>query len=172
MSRNAVPMPLSERMVTPRDTVRFPKPGLVDPGEGKVTKAWAEWLTDLSASLTRSARRMFSVQVLDQNAALAATDMTNGTLAAGLYRVSYYATLAVVGSVSSSLTVTLDWVDRGSTKTVSGAAITANTLAVAQSGSFLIRADRNSPVRYSTAYASNAAGEMLYDLCLTLEMLE
>lgn len=168
---NAVPIPISERVINLRDKTRFPDPKDSDPREGTITRSWAEWFTNQSTIQSTTARRVFDASVTDQQASIGATDVSTGILAAGLYRVSYYATIVQGATTSSSLTVTLDWTDRSASKSVSGAAITANLNSAAQSGTFLIRIDKNSPVRYSTTYASVGATVMLYDLTVTLEAM-
>lgn len=172
MSLNAVPLPLSEPVVRPRDWKNFPDPKRVDPKEGTVTLRWAEYLTRQADIGVQSPRRMFSVDLRDQDASLGATELTDGALAAGVYRVSFYATVVQAATVSSSLTVTLDHTDRGASKAVTSAAMTGNTLGTMLSGTALIRVDVNSPVRYSTTYGSVGATALLYDLIVVLERVE
>ena len=171
MSVNAVPIPIGERVTVQRDRRKYPDPKQSDPKEGTITRAWAEWLTNQSQIQASTARRLFDVELQDQTGNIPATDVSNGTLAAGLYRVSYYATIVRSATSSSSLTVTLDFTDRSVSKSISGAAITSNLTSAAQSGSFLIRIEKNSPVRYSTTYASVGATTMAFDLCVTLEFV-
>lgn len=166
-----VPIPVHERIVTLRNRRRYPRPGDSDPQEGMATRSWIEWLTNQSTIQSQSPRRLHSVELQDQAASIAATDVSDGTLEAGLYRISYYATISQAATVSSSLTVALDWADRTETKTLTGVAVTANSLGTAQLGGGLIRVDRASPVRYTVTYASVGATAMKYDLALTLERM-
>lgn len=168
---NPVPIPAHERLVFARDRARY-RGAAQDPNEGKITPRWLEWFSEQNQLLTTAAQRLFDVTKTDQSASLSATDMSSGALAAGLYRVSYYATVTQAATVSSSLIVTLDWTDRTNTKTLTGSAMTGNTLGTVQIGGGLIRIDKNSPIRYATTYVSVGATSMTYDLVLTLERVQ
>lgn len=169
---NPVPLPTGERLVLTRNRERYPKFEQQDPNEGRIAKQWAEYFNSLADQVSASARRIHSVTLTDQAGSIAATDVSDATLAAGVYRLSYYVTLVTAATSSSSLTVTLDWTYRGQAKSVSGAAITNNSVAGAQSGTYLISLDGNSPARYATTYSSTGATAMVYDLVVVLERIE
>ena len=97
-----VPIPVHERIVSLRDRRRYPRPADSDPQEGMATRSWIEWLTNQSTIQSQSPRRVHSIELQDQAASIAATDLSDGTLEAGLYRVSYYATISQTATVSSS----------------------------------------------------------------------
>ena len=139
---------------------------------GLLSEAWRRYLSKLPLTLGAAPMRVSDVALTGQGASIGATNMAPAGLPAGLYRATYYARITTVGSVSSSLTVTLAWTDGGVACTFSGSAITGNTTATTQSGTQLIHIDRASAVNYSTTYASNAAGEMKHSLYWTLELVK
>lgn len=172
MSVNAIPLPVGDAMVFSRDRLRYRDPREKDPKEGTITRTWIEWLTRQSQQVAQSARRLFSAALQDQDASIAATDISNGTLAAGLYRVSFNLTQVQSATTSWSCSVTIDWTYRTVSKAITSTALTTNLTSAAQSFSYLVRVDKNSPIRYSTTYASVGATPARYDLAVTLEILE
>jgi hypothetical protein len=124
----------------------------------------------VTGTLNKTPRRTNNVDLTDQAAAIAATDM-GSTPRAGLYRLTYYARITQAATTSSSLTVTLDWTDGVVNPSYSGAAITGNTTTTTQSGSQTFLVDARSAINYSTAYASVGATPMQYALSLYLEEL-
>jgi len=82
-----------------------------DEERGRITHPWLEWLRDLAGVADKSPQHLFTVSLEDQQASIGATDMSDGSLSAGLYRASYYARISQVATTSSSLTVTLGWTD-------------------------------------------------------------
>ena len=163
---NRVPLPLQD----PIGRRRRPQFGKnPDPLEGMLSEPWQDWFDQLNETLEKAPSRVKSVSLTAQEASIAATDMTGGLLSAGLYRVTYYARITRAATTSSTLTVTLDWVDGGVTVTFSGAAVTGNTTASFQSETKLIRIDNLTAVRYSTTYGSVGATTMQHSLAVTLE---
>jgi hypothetical protein len=65
--------------------------------------------------------------------------------------------------------VTLGWTESSIPLTFTGVPMTGNTTTTTQSGSIMIVADGNTPLNYSTAYASNAAGVMKYRLTVIVQ---
>lgn len=162
---NNVPIPLQDPISRPR-RVQFGNRR--DPLEGTLSDVWVRWFDQLGLVTEQAPSRIATVELTAQAASISATDMTDGTLSAGLYEVKFYARITQAGTVSSSLTVTLDWTDGGVTPSFSGAAITGNTTTTFQSETKLIRIDSTSPVRYSTTYASVGATPMNYSLDVVL----
>jgi hypothetical protein len=140
-----------------------------DPQEGRITRTWLDFFVSLIGIVERASVRRFSASVSDDGSTIGPTDISDGTLPGGLYRFSYYASITAASGGPSTLTVTLDWTDRGNAKAYSGAAITSNVVTASQSAVLLIHIDSGSPVRYSTAWAG--AG-MTYDLFVVLEQVE
>lgn len=169
---NPVPLPSGEHLIVTRNRQRYPRFQDADPNEGRISQRWSEYFNALSDEVSQAARRLHSAELRDQDASIAATDVTDATLVAGTYRLSYYATIVVAATVSSSLTVALDWTDRAQSKTITFSAITANTTGTVQSQTLLIRISSNSPVRYATTYSSTGDTAMEYDLKVVLERIE
>ena len=99
------------------------------------------------------------------------TALPLASIPAGIYRVSYYARITTPATVSSSLIVTISHTDRTIALTQSASAITGNTITTTQFGTLVLRVDRNSPVSYSTTYASVGATPMAYALDLAIEQV-
>lgn len=133
----------------------------------RVTDTWAYFLTTLLNILNRAAVRIGSVSVIEQTASISTTDLTDGTMGAGVYRLTYYAFIFRNGSVSHSLEVTLGWTDQTTSLTTTGAAMT--TSHEHQSGSYLVYSDAASPITVATTYASSGATAMQYELRVILE---
>lgn len=167
MSKSAPPPVKDEIARQPRKNFK----GGSDPQAGLIADAWIEYFDQLAQTVDTAPTTANTVRLTTQGAAIAATDISDGTLTAGLYRFSYYARITRAASTSSSLTVTLSWTEGAVSPSFSGAAITGNTTTTVQSGSIMIRIDKNSPMTYATAYASVGATSMQYSLELTLETI-
>jgi hypothetical protein len=76
-----------------------------------------------------------------------------------------------VATTSSSVSLTVSWVEDGLTRSLSTTALAANTLAQYASGAFLIKSDPGVPVTYAITYASVGATPMHYALDLYTERL-
>jgi hypothetical protein len=168
MAVNA-PMPVHDKIATTRK--KGLPPEQTDFNEGLVTDPWVKWFQDNSNTLASAATINETVELTAQGASIGTTSITSGTLATGIYRVTYYARITTVAVTSSSLTVTFSWVDGGVTVPISGTAITGNLTSSFGSGSLLMTVDNLTQITYSTTYASNGAGEMKYSLVIVLEAL-
>lgn len=139
---------------------------------GLLTPQWNVHFRDTDAQLAATPSQAARAVVLTgQDDTIGTTPMPSDPLAPGLYRFSYTARVTTPGSVSSSLTVMLAWIDGGVSCSVDSAALTTNTTASVLTGSSLIAVDAQTPVSYSTAYAANAANSMVYALSLVLELV-
>jgi hypothetical protein len=146
------------------------KPGEpVKPASGFVDLPWILWFQEWQSRLLASPERLASMTLTGQAASIASSPISTGILAAGLYRLSYYARVTQAATVSSSLTVTFGWTDGGVTCTASGAAMVGNTTATAQSGAFVVHADQAAALTYSTTYASVGGVSMEYQLTVLVE---
>jgi hypothetical protein len=158
----------------------FPPPPIKDgiaqsPIRGRdglpLTEPWEKWLNQLTLAIGSAPLRRGSVSLSAQSASIGATAIPAGALAAGTYRVSYYARVTTAAATSSSLTVTLAWTDGGVAQSAAGAAMTGNSTTTNQTGSVLISVDAGSSITYETTYASNGAGEMRYALTVLVEQV-
>lgn len=101
---------------------------------------------------------------------LGATTVYTPTMAGVLVRMSFRARITTAAAVSSSLTVTINWTEGGVAQSHAFAAMTGNTTATTGGDSWTIRPDPV-PVTYTTIYASNPGGTMVYDLDVAAEAL-
>lgn len=151
-----------------RPPVRFPIADPQSPGVPyRTPREWAQFFLDVFAAL-----RAWTVSLTAQTAAIAATTIVITTLPAvpsGLFRWTFYARIATPAGTSSSVTVTAFWTDGGVACSHVFAAITGNTTATNASGTTLLRADPDTAIGYSVAYASNPGAAMAYNLDIELE---
>jgi hypothetical protein len=139
-----------------------------------VTREWVRYLQAAVDVLNNAARKLSLASQTTQAASLSATALETGALNPGVYRVSYSARVTRAASTSSSLTVTISWMDGDVAQTQSGAAMTGNATTTHQNGSFFIHngpnsAATNDVVKYATTYASAGGTTMQYSLYVLIE---
>lgn len=145
-----------------RDPLTYPQTNLI-------RRSWQVWLRNLTTLVNDAPSRIQTVSLSAQTTSIGATSIPSTTLTKGLYRVTWYMRIAVAATTSSSLTLTLGWIDDGVTMSLSGAALTGNTTTTHQTGTALVAVDNASPVTYATTYVTAGATPMQYTLDLTLE---
>lgn len=168
MSSTFAPFPISDPIARP-PRERYRKLKEQDPLEGRLTESWELAFTQLTNQVSQTPSRISAIVLLDQSAALLPTDISNGTLTSGLYRVSWYTRVTLPASTSSSLTISLGWTEDGVSLTFSGAALVGNLNTTMESQTQLIQVDQVTPVTIATAYASVGGVAMKYELRITLE---
>lgn len=136
-----------------------------------ITDTVRQWLLSVTGRVQQSPQVLKTVALTGQGAAIGATVIPLGALAPGTYRITYYARITQAATVSSSLTVTLQWTDGGVGQTATFAAITGNTTATSQTGSIVVDIDQSTNLTYSTAYASVGGTSMQYKLTILPELL-
>ena len=139
-----------------------------------VTREWVRYLQAAVDVLNNAARKLSLASQTVQAASLSATALETGALNPGVYRVSYAARITRAASTSSSLTVTISWMDGDVAQTQSGVAMTGNATTTQQNGSFFIHNGPNSlvandVVKYATTYASSGGTTMQYSLYVMIE---
>lgn len=132
---------------------------IVDPSGGLTLFFQQVWETLRASFLVVAAAA--TLQLTGQSAAIVTTAVYT-TLSAGLYRLSYYTRKTAADGVSSSLTVTLGWVESGVALTEAQAAIATDAITAEQSISKLVWADANTDLTIAVAYASNTPAAMKY----------
>jgi hypothetical protein len=163
---NNAPIPTDDPFVNPRG-VQF-KEGQIDQNEARLSKAAIDWLTVLNSNVNLSEVRIGEdVGLSNLSASIGATDFSGGVLNAGLYEAVYYAQITQAATISSSLTITFDWLYGGVVQSHSFAAITGNTVTTNQGDTLPLFAD-GAPIRFSTTYASVGATPMKYALYVEL----
>lgn len=166
---NTPPMPVQDHIANPRDWKRYPKPFEEDPNEGLVSDPWAKWLQFNNVTLQNTPRIATPASHTTQSASITTTAFLPGSFNGGLYRLTFYAEVTTAATTSSSLEVTFLWTAQTLTKTATSTAMTGNTTTTVNSGSFLVLADPNTPISYSTTYSSVGATSMVYNVYLLLE---
>lgn len=114
------------------------------------------------------------VERLDSQSA-GASGTIGGLQAAGLYVLHGYSQILTPAGVSNSLQLTIGWTFNGTTELEIFTALTSIVPGAAGTrGShvFVLWLDPNTPVSYSFAYASNAAGAMVWSAALALTLLQ
>ena len=140
-----------------------------DPKEGLITEAWENYFGHQTALSEKFSARVANVSLTNQSTSIGATDMTDGTLSAGLYRLTYYFRITTVDSIGSDVQLVIDWQDGSQTLVFTGATVITNTLSSYQTGSLpLIRVDALAPVRYSTNVVM-ASGDGRHSLYIVLD---
>jgi hypothetical protein len=137
-----------------------------------LTEAWERWFDQLQIIIEASVVRIASVNITAGTGIIIPTDLSDGGLDSGLYRVSYYARITTPATVNSSLTISFTWTDGGVTQAFAGAAIVGNTTTSYESDTQLIHVDALSPVQYAAAYASVGIQSMEFALYITLEEVQ
>ncbi|MEK9722046.1 MAG: hypothetical protein VW405_01000 [Rhodospirillaceae bacterium] len=151
-------------------TAPFPvRDPVARPADGLLSVAWLNWFTNLTGDVEAAPARLTTVSLTAQDASIGTTSFALGALSSGLYRVSWIARVTQAATTSSSLTVTVGFTNGGQVCTVSGAAMTGNTVTTVQSETVLLQIDASTPLTYSTAYSSTGATDMLYGLWLAVE---
>lgn len=165
-----VPIPIDDPIAKPHRPEFGKGP---DPQEGHVTRPWTDYFTSSGQSMQAATQRVGVPAALTAQAAnIGATDFGGGDLTTGLYVINWYSRITTVAGVSSSLTVTFDWQDGGVAVSFTPAAITGNTTNSFGSYALPIHIDSASPVRFSTVYASNPAGQMQYSIFIALQRID
>jgi hypothetical protein len=108
---------------------------------------------------------------IGRTTALATTSVLT-TLSTGKYRVSWYLRKTRADGAASAAAVTLGWVDLdGVALSVTGAALTLDTVQAVQSGMQIVRCLTASDVTVAVSYLSSTPAQMRYDLEVTVEYL-
>lgn len=135
-----------------------------------ITGPWADALSQFTTAFGAIPQRVSSAVRSAQSASVALTSLpTAGN--SGVFRFNYHADITVPAGVSSSLIVTVTYTQNTVAKSRSCTAITGNTNNTVFSETWPIAVDANTPVQYSTTYASNPAGIMQYGLVVWLEQV-
>lgn len=134
--------------------------------------AWIRWFLDVLVPAIQAAPQIKrTVSIVTQTATIGATSIPLGALAAGIYRIGYYARVTSPDGVASLLTVTLGWTESSQPLTLSGAAMTGDSLTTVQTGLAVVVVDAASALTYATTYSSNTPAKMQYRLTVVVEQI-
>lgn len=136
-----------------------------------MTPQWFKYLGLHSTAIDATAQRVSRDHLAGQHASILLTPLDTGLLPAGRYRVSCWFKVTTVGTISSSLQLSLFWTRGGTTLTFAGAAEAGNLLSTYQGFSREVYIDDDTPISFSTTYASAGAQEMRYELDILVESL-
>jgi hypothetical protein len=139
---------------------------------GYVPIPWSDYFNGLDTQLAQTFALSAAIKIPSGSAAVGVTPITSEILSAGLYRISYYVVELQADNVGSQLQVNISWTDRATTRSLAGANITANSINIAQTNTYLLRIDRATPITYNVGYSSTGgAPKMIYSLDVTLEQM-
>lgn len=162
---NPDPLPVQDEIAQrPKLSNGDPNPNAYHVGD-----TWLQFFAQTAENVQETARRINLVTITNQNTSIGATDITADVLPEGLYRVTVYEEITTAAVTSSSLTTTIGFTHNSGAKTFVGTALTGNTTATVGTATYSFLIDGGSPITYSTAYASNGAGQMRYTLSIWLE---
>jgi hypothetical protein len=136
-----------------------------------LSRAAHDYLLSVTTRVQTSPTLLASTAVTGQTASIGTTALSLGSLAAGYYRVSWFARVTTAATVSSSLIVTISGTDAGVAYPQSGAAMTGNTTSTALSGVVIVKADQATAISYATTYASVGGTAMIYKLSVLVELI-
>lgn len=139
---------------------------------GNISTFFRKWLLALTQLLQAAVVvQGTALTKATQNAALVTTTLWT-TTQAGLYRVTYTVRVVAVDGVSSSVQVTIGWLDGGVAQTQIGATVNGDTTVSRDQTSLPMFVDANSTITIAASYASNTPGQMKYTLRAIAELVQ
>lgn len=166
---NNAPPPLGDPIANPK---RPEYRGGADPLEGLCSQRWGDWFGNVLANQERSAGRLVTVKLTDQDSAgITTTEIPAPPLTAGVYRISYYLRMSRLDSITADVQPTFRWVWDSQARQYDGASISTNTLAETGTAAILIEIDNNTVTTYETN-VSMGSGDGLYALTIVLEEVD
>lgn len=152
------------------NTADFPNREPFLDSNGLVAPRPLVWLRDLRSDVNNTSAIVpgGSITLASKSAAVSTTPFDTAALTAGLYRVSAVTQIITPASINSSVIITFSFTLRTVACSISSPAVTSND--PTKPGVFIapIAIDGGTPVSYSIAYVSNAAG-MVYSTQIALE---
>lgn len=139
-----------------------------DPQEGHITRSWLDWFTSLTNSVSAASTRIAAVELPAQVGDIGLTDISNGDLAHGVYRLSSYTSITTAGAAGLLQTI-FNWTEAGLARAFTTTGLDTTDTTKSESATKLILVDGASPVRYST---TGATAGLAYTLVVTLESMQ
>lgn len=141
-------------------------------GEGNlVADRWRIWLRNLRQDVNTQSARLAAVVLDGQSASIGTTAFSTPTLPSGQYRVSVFGHVTTVGSVTSSLILSVLFTHKTIACNFPTTALTTNLTTSVVSQTFDFSIDGGSPISYAATYAANAAASMVFSAAWILESL-
>lgn len=138
---------------------------------GKLINDTTQWLQSVLDRVQVAPQQVGRVSITGKHATIATTAIPAPALSAGVYRASYTMAVTTVGSVTSSLTVTIGWTSNAQAMSETFAPLTSNALTSEQNGQIVMSVDGNTSLTYGVAYVSNAANTCHYNFWIGVEAL-
>lgn len=168
MTEVSAPMPVHDAIAEPRN--HLIPPNKKDPKEGLCTDVWRKWLQSIVGEVQSSSVVTDSVVVSNQQGAVE-SGLLAVVLNSGFYRVSVYVRVSSPASVSSSISVTLRWLDGGVACSYTPSAEIGNTTSAVNQYTWAGPVDAGTQITYDVNYAS-VGSFMQYNLRLVLEKVQ
>ena len=131
------------------------------------------WLLPLSNSVNAAQQQVgVFIDLTGQNAAIVATDFSDGVLVTGLYQLSLWSRVEVPDGVSSSVQATITYTSGGVVQTFVGTLVNGNTTTSKSQQTIPLWIDEGTAITYQTAYASNTPNAMAYHLSIALQLVK
>lgn len=141
-------------------------PSLGDKGApaAKPSDSYLRWWFQVAEALGKAMTVSDALSLISQHAAIGATPIGAGSVAGGIYRVSWGARITTPAGTSSSLTVKIQATQGGVALTFPFTAITGNTTDSAGTGEVEVRVDAGTLPKVLTEYLSVGIPAMQYAL--------
>lgn len=133
------------------------------------SKKWIQFFSNLMETVEAAPSRQGVKKLTAQAASIALTPLDIAILSDGLWRVSVHVRVTQPATTSSAIQVALAWTDSGQSQTESGTNLTGNLTTTREGKTFVLRVDANTPLSFSTTYASVGATPMQYALDIVAE---
>jgi hypothetical protein len=139
-------------------------------GTGEVVKEWEQWLRGLAER--HIPLLLGEAELEDQSATIAQTPFAlPSPLAAGTYRINYFARVTRAATTSSSLTVTIHFTHGGVAQSIVATALTGNTTTTLGQAALVVEIDEGTTIDYEITYASSGETTMQYTFIAVVESI-
>lgn len=158
-------MPFTAVMPTPLDIAIGHVPGAQEgakPTDVSTDESWLTYFLTQFRAFAEALRALLVANVVNQGSAIGTTPIALGS--GGRYALLIYVHITQAASVSSSVAVTLSWVDGAHACSVTFAAVVGNTVGTVDAAFFTMDVDQPGIISYATAYASVGATPMQHKL--------
>lgn len=157
-------MPFTALMPTPLDIAIAHVPGAdgEKPTDVTTDESWLTYFLTQFRAFAEAMRALLVANVVNQGSAIGTTPMALGS--GGRYLILLYLRITQPASVSSSVAVTLSWVDGAHACSKTFAAVVGNTVGTTDAQFFTMDLDAPGSVNFETAYASVGATPMQHKL--------
>lgn len=163
---NTVPPPFGDQIA--QKTRPGYKPG-TDPLEGLMSTVWIDYFSGQTDLTEKFPARVYEVALIGQTDTIPATDMTNGNISAGVYRIGWFLYLKVEDA-GGKLDLSFGW-STDSVALSKTVALVTDQVENFESGSLpLLYIDGLSPVTYAVVYTPSSGG-LVYNLRIVVEEL-